>query len=98
MMGYHKPLYMRCRSRATMANAVVGSKPPNQPLPMVVRQVYGCVADTVGNSSTNMAAMGPYTMVTRITEVGQDRHHGHGAKLARVGLGGITGSLGVHRP
>ena len=33
MIGYHRPLYMLpvC---ATMAKAVVGSRPPNQPLPM----------------------------------------------------------------
>ena len=33
MMGYHKPLYM-LPVWATIANAVVGSRPPNQPLPM----------------------------------------------------------------
>ena len=33
MIGYHRPLYMLpvC---ATMANAVVGKRPLNQPLPM----------------------------------------------------------------
>ena len=32
-MGYHKPYY-KLPLAATMANEMVGSMPPNQPLPM----------------------------------------------------------------
>jgi hypothetical protein len=66
MMGYHNPTSLSPVYIVVSKVAINGVSPPNTPLPTWYGSDIEVYLIRVGNSSTRKAAIGPYTMVTKM--------------------------------